>query len=192
VAEAACRNLGLEIVATPVEALPVDARFDLIVMFQVLEHIGEPVSLLRECAKRLAPDGHVIINVPNFSSWQSRFAGSKWLHLDLPRHLIHFTPQTLSATLECAGLSVVDLRFVSLEHDPYGWVESTINRVTGRANTLTRFLMGLDSFGPAVLLSFVLGAVLVPPALLLSVTSWMARRGALMETTAIRATAVEK
>jgi SAM-dependent methyltransferase len=192
VAEAACRNLGLEIVSTPVEALPVDARFDLIIMFQVLEHISEPVALLRECARRLAPDGRVIMNVPNLSSWQSRFAGPKWLHLDAPRHLVHFTPQTLAATLERAGLKLTDMRFASLEHDPYGWVESTINRVTGRANTLTRFLMGLDPFGPAVLLSFVLGAVLVPPALLLSVTSWMARRGALMETTAIRSTAVEK
>jgi len=192
VAEAACRNLGLEIVATPVEALPADARFDLIIMFQVLEHISDPVVLLRECARRLAPDGRVIVNVPNFSSWQSRFAGSKWLHLDAPRHLVHFTPQTLAATLERAGLKLTDLRFASLEHDPYGWVESAINRVTGRANTLTRFLMGLDSFGPAVLLSFLLGAVLVPPALILSVTSWMARRGALMEATAIRSTAVEK
>jgi hypothetical protein len=98
----------------------------------------------------------------------------------------------LAATLERAGLKFTGLRFASLEHDPYGWVESTINRVTGRANTLTRFFTGLDSFGPAVLLSFVLGAVLVPPALLLSVTTWMARRGALMETTAIRSTAIEK
>jgi SAM-dependent methyltransferase len=186
IAEVARRALGIEIVTTPVEALPTDAQFDLIIMFQVLEHIGEPVTLLKECAKRLAPGGRIIMNVPNFSSWQSRFAGSKWLHLDVPRHLVHFTPQTLAATLERAGLRTADMRFASLEHDPYGWVESTINRLTGRANTLTRFLMGLDAFGPAVLFSFVLGVVLVPPALLLSAVSWVARRGALMEATAIR------
>ena len=185
VAEAARRTLGIEIVATPVEALPADARFDLIIMFQVLEHIGEPVTLLRECAKRLATGGRLITNVPNFSSWQSRFAGPKWLHLDVPRHLVHFTPETISATLKRAGLKPVDMSFASLEHDPYGWVESTINRLTGRANTLTRYLMGLDSFGPSVLFSFVLGAAMVPLALLVSVASWLARRGALMETTAI-------
>jgi hypothetical protein len=98
----------------------------------------------------------------------------------------------MAATLERAGLDPVDVRFASLEHDPYRWVESTISRLTGRANTLTRFLMGLDRFGPAVLLSFVLGAVLVLPALVLSVASWLARRGALMETTAILSTPVEK
>jgi SAM-dependent methyltransferase len=190
-AETARRALGVEIVATPVEALPADARFDLIIMFHVLEHIGEPVALLRECARRLAPGGRLITNVPNFSSWQSRFAGSKWLHLDVPRHLVHYTPQTLSATLEQAGLKLSGISFASLEHDPYGWVESTINILTGRTNTLTRFLMGLDPFGSSVLLAFVLGALLAPPALVLSVASWTARRGALMEATAVIAVSSE-
>ena len=192
VAESARRTLGIEIVATPVDALPADARFDLIIMFQVLEHIGEPVALLRDCAKRLAPGGHLVMNVPNFASWQSRFSGPSWLHLDLPRHLVHFTPHTLAATLERAGLEPTDMSFTSLEHDPYGWVESTINRLTGRANTLTRYLMGLDPFSPAVLLSFVLGAILVPLALLLSVTSWLSGGGALIEATATHAVHVKK
>ena len=183
-AETARQTLGPNTIAMSMESLPADARFDLIVLFQVLEHIGEPVALLRECARHLAPGGLLIANVPNFSSWQSRFAGSKWMHLDVPRHLNHFTPRTISATLERAGLKPVGMSFTSLEHDPYGWVESTINRLTGRANTLTRYLMGLEPFGPAVLLSFVLGVALVPPALLLSMASWQAKRGALMETTA--------
>jgi len=183
-AETARQTLGPNTIATSMESLPADARFDLIVLFQVLEHIGEPVALLRECARHLAPGGLLIANVPNFSSWQSRFAGSKWMHLDVPRHLNHFTPQTISTTLERAGLKPVGMSFTSLEHDPYGWVESTINRLTGRANTLTRYLMGLEPFGPAVLLSFVLGVALVPPALLLSMASWLAKRGALMETAA--------
>jgi SAM-dependent methyltransferase len=192
VAETARRALGVEIVATPVEALSADVRFDLIIMFQVLEHIADPVALLRECARRLAPGGHLIIDVPNFASWQARFAGPKWLHLDLPRHLSHFTPKTLSATLERAGLRLKEMSFASPEHDPYGWVESTISRMTGRVNTLTRFLMRLDPFGPAVLLSFVLGAVLTLPALLLAAASWLAKKGALMEAIATRSSSSEK
>src|SRR2546430_10461084 len=57
-------------------------------------------SLLRECARRLAPGGLLIANVPNFSSWQSRFAGSKWTHLDVPRHLVHYTPQSMARSEE--------------------------------------------------------------------------------------------
>jgi 2-polyprenyl-3-methyl-5-hydroxy-6-metoxy-1,4-benzoquinol methylase len=183
---------GVKIVTTPVEALSADIAFDLIVLFQVLEHIADPVTLLRECARRLAPGGHVIVNVPNFSSWQSRFAGARWLHLDPPRHQSHFTPQTLASTLERAGLCVKELSFASPEHDPYGWVESAINRSTGHLNILTRFLMRLDPFGPEVLLSFLLGAVLILPASLLAAASWPAKKGALMEAIAIHSLPSEK
>jgi len=188
VAESTRRALGLEILTTPVEQLPADSRFDLIILFQVLEHIAEPVPLLRECARRLAPGGQLVIDVPNFASWQSRFAGAKWLHLDVPRHLVHFTPRTLQETLERSGLKLTALSFASPEHDPYGWIESTISRLTGRTNTLTRFLMGLDPLGPAVMLSFVLGAVLALPAAMLAGASWLAGSGALMEVIAARAT----
>ena len=140
---------------------------------------------MRSYAKRLAPGENIIGNVPNFSNWQSRFAGLKWWHLDLPRHVVHFTPQTLAATLERAGLKLVDLGFASPEHDPYGRMESTINRLTRRANPLTRFFMGLDPFGPAVLLSFFLAAVLFLPALLLAAASWLAGSGALRQATAV-------
>lgn len=175
---------GVEITAAPVEELPADRQFDLIVMFHVLEHIGEPVTLLKECAKRLAPGGRVIVNVPNFASWQSRFAGPVWLHLDVPRHLVHFTPQTLSATFEKAGLRVNEIHYASFEHDPYGWVESTLNRITGRANTLTRFLMGIEPWGGRVAFSILFGAPLVPAAFCLALVSWLFGKGALMEVSA--------
>ena len=74
----------------------------------------------------------------------------------------------------------------SLEHDPYGWVESTISVTTGRFSTLTRFLMGLDPFSPRILFSGILAALLVPPAILLALASWPAGRGALMEAVAVR------
>lgn len=186
-AETGRTRFGVEIVSTPIEKLPAEARFDLIVLFQVLEHIGEPVALLVECGKRLASGGTLIINVPNFGSWQARFARSKWLHLDVPRHLVHYTPQTLAATLDRAGLKLTGVSFASLEHDPYGWIESTTNLITWRPNTMTRFLMGLDRFGLGTVLSILLGVLLLPFAVILSCVSWMAKRGALMEATAASA-----
>ena len=186
VAERARSSLGLDIVSAPVASLPPDSRFDLILLFQVLEHLAEPLPLLRDCACRLAPGGRLLINVPNFASWQSRFAGPAWMHLDVPRHLIHFTPKTLGGTLERAGLRLAALRFDSPEHDPYGWVESAISRFGGRPNRLTRRLIGLDPLGPAAILSFAAGALLAFPAALLAGASWLARSGALMEATAVR------
>jgi 2-polyprenyl-3-methyl-5-hydroxy-6-metoxy-1,4-benzoquinol methylase len=184
-AETARQTLGPNTIATSMEGLPADARFDLIVLFQVLEHIAEPAALLRECTRKMAPGGLLIANVPNFSSWQSRFAGPKWMHLDVPRHLVHYTPETIAKTLKSAGLTLSALSFTSLEHDPYGWVESTISLLTGRTNSLTRSLMGLDKFSPRVLFSWVLAALLLPPALLLATVSWLAGSGALMEAIAV-------
>ena len=172
---------GVEITAAPLEQLPGEARFDLIILFHVLEHIREPVPLLKECAKRLAPGGRVIVNVPNFASWQSRFAGPCWLHLDVPRHLVHFTPETLANTFERSGLKLKEVGYKSFEHDPYGWIQSALSRITGRLNTLTRFLMGMEPFSARVALSVVIGIVLCTPALCLAIISWPFRRGALME-----------
>lgn len=179
------RARGLEITALPLEELSKSASFDLILLFNVLEHIDDPLTLLRGCAKRLAPEGRLIVVVPNFSSWQARIAGPKWFHLDVPRHVNHFTPETLRATLGLAGLRIIHLGFASPEHDPYGWIESAVSMVTGRNNTLTRFLMGLDRFGLKTLLALVLGALLLPAALILAVTTWIVGRGALMEARAV-------
>jgi len=180
-AETGRRLLGVEIVATPVEELPEEARFDLIVLFHVLEHIAAPVALLEQCARRLAPGGRVIVNVPNFASWQSRFGGPRWLNLDVPRHLVHYTPETLAGTFERAGLRMESVSYASLEHDPYGWIESAISRWTGRHNTLTRYLMGLDPLSVRVALAFLLGAVMAVPAVALAGASWAAGSGAVME-----------
>jgi SAM-dependent methyltransferase len=178
-------RVGAAAIFTRLEDVPAGAQFDLIVMFQVLEHIGEPVSLLQECSQRLAREGRLIINVPNFSSWQSRWAGAKWMHLDVPRHLVHFTPESMAATLQRSGLKVRSIGFASPEHDPYGWIESSVSRTSGRLHTITRFLMGLDPLGPRVFLASLAGGVLLAPALFLSAASWLTGNGALMEIVAV-------
>ena len=180
------RRGGIEVTSNPIEQLSKDACFDVIVMFNVLEHIGEPMPLLQECARRLTPGGKVIMSMHNLASWQARFAKEHWFHLDPPRHLIHFTPETLRRSLERAGLKLVEVNYISVEHDPYGWVESAINRITGRANTITRYLMGIDGISPMLIVSIALAALLSIPAMLLSVSSWVARRGSIMEVGAIR------
>jgi SAM-dependent methyltransferase len=176
---------GVEVTALPLGELPDDLRFDIIVMFNVFEHIAEPMPILRECVRRLQPGGRLLLNMPNFGSWQARFAGRYWFHLDPPRHLIHYSRETLIRTLQRAGLQVIQTDYVSFEHDPYGWVESTINRITGRSNTITRFLMGIDPLSPQLVFSCLLAAALSFPAVLLAITSWIAQAGALIEVTAV-------
>jgi SAM-dependent methyltransferase len=170
------------------DALGSSARFDLIILFQVLEHLAEPLVTLRQSADLLAPGGVMVVAVPNFSSWQARVLGRSWFHLDVPRHLHHFSPPVLAAAFETVGLKVVRTRFVSPEHDPYGWVQSALNRMGVRQNQLTRLLMGMDGekIGIASVPMLVLSGLLVVPSLMLSLVSWTAGSGAIMEMWAVK------
>lgn len=170
------------------EAISPSARFDLIILFQVLEHLAAPVDMLRRSAAVLGQRGVLVVAVPNPASWQARVFGRSWFHLDTPRHQHYFSPGTLAAALESVGLRVVRTRFVSFEHDPYGWVQSALNRLGFRQNLLTRVIMGLDTKGAGVTTlapMMLLAGVLVVPAVVLSVCSWVAGAGAIVEMWAV-------
>ena len=124
-------DLELPVFAGGVEAIAARPHFDLIILFQVLEHIRDPLSVLRQCATLLKPSGVLIVGVPNLESWQARYTGPHWFHLDVPRHLFHFSPRSLGKVLQMADLTVSRISFVSFEHDPYGWIESILGISTG-------------------------------------------------------------
>lgn len=82
------------------------ASFDAITLWDVLEHVSEPVSFLERCASVLKPGGYLFANVPDLDSWQSRVLGSRWPLL-LPEHLNYFNPGSLRMCGERAGLQWV-------------------------------------------------------------------------------------
>jgi SAM-dependent methyltransferase len=80
------------------------ARFDLILARHVIEHVHDPVQLLSTWLRTLlAPGGSIYIEVPNLHSQTARLLGSKWPLWYVPRHLSHFTRQSLQAAIERAG-----------------------------------------------------------------------------------------
>lgn len=109
VARAATARHDLDIFAgTLEEARYPDASFDAVTMWDVLEHLHDPFSSLKEIHRILRADGIVVIRVPNLASWDAKLFGSTWAGLDAPRHLYIFTPETLSALVEKAGFQVVE------------------------------------------------------------------------------------
>ncbi len=83
-----------------------DNHFDAIHSAHVIEHVYDPVALLRECFRILKPGGKIVIITPNTVSWGHRKFGSAWLNLDPPRHLILFNPQTLRSAAEKQGFAI--------------------------------------------------------------------------------------
>ncbi len=188
--EAAARipreRFGLPVIVGGPETMVPSARYDLLLMFQVLEHLQDPAEAVAALASHLKPGGKLIIGVPNFASWQARFGRNTWFHLDVPRHLHHFTRQGLVALAARHGLDVESVSFVSPEHDPYGWLQSILSKLDTRPNRLARLLMRLDRPDPLNLLHLVAGCFLGVLAVPLSLASWVAGRGALIEVTCVR------
>ncbi|MFT5443804.1 MAG: SAM-dependent methyltransferase [Myxococcota bacterium] len=81
-------------------------RFDIITLSHVLEHVSDPVATLTTCKKLLADGGIIWIAVPNRLHPFYERLGWRWHGTDLPYHLLHFTPGSLSKAGEHAGLLV--------------------------------------------------------------------------------------
>jgi 2-polyprenyl-3-methyl-5-hydroxy-6-metoxy-1,4-benzoquinol methylase len=106
--------LGLDVFTGTFEEFPAQKKsFDIICLFEVLEHLHNPLSSLHKIKDLLKDDGILVITVPNFSSFQRIIFGKSWHIIDLPRHLYHFTKNTLREMLKRTGLSILMLITVS-------------------------------------------------------------------------------
>ena len=74
----------------------------------------------------------MVVAVPDFSSWQSKWFGRHWFHLDLPRHLHHFTTQWLSDHLREDAHVVGIKSLATIEQSLYGFIQSAQNQVLSR------------------------------------------------------------
>jgi SAM-dependent methyltransferase len=83
--------------------------FDAVVFNHSLEHVVDPARDLLLAHGLLRDGGLLLVSVPNFGCWQRRWFGSNWLHLDLPRHRSHFSPQGLETLLNRTGFSLLGL-----------------------------------------------------------------------------------
>ena len=78
----------------------------LVILSCVLEHELDPVPLLAACRERLSHDGVVVIKVPNYACLARRLRGRRWCGYRWPDHVNYFTPQSLAAMADRAGLRV--------------------------------------------------------------------------------------
>jgi SAM-dependent methyltransferase len=82
--------------------LPLGA-FDLICMWDVVEHVPDPVALLRRARALLAPGGRLVIETQDIDSRFARALGSRWHHFKHAEHIYHFNPSTIRRLLGEAG-----------------------------------------------------------------------------------------
>ncbi|HLQ38307.1 MAG TPA: class I SAM-dependent methyltransferase, partial [Planctomycetota bacterium] len=83
--------------------------FDLITLWDVIEHVPEPQPVLRQIRTLLAPGGHLLLETQNVASLWARLLGRRWHHYKHEEHLYHFTPATITRLLADCGFRVREL-----------------------------------------------------------------------------------
>lgn len=111
-------------------AFPED-YFDLVRMNHVLEHLPHPLHSLKEAKRVLKEGGRLLIEVPNVESLSAHLFVERWYHLDLPRHLFHFSPQTLRSLLVKAGFAQMEITHLPTTSGFSGSLQLIWNEVTG-------------------------------------------------------------
>jgi 2-polyprenyl-3-methyl-5-hydroxy-6-metoxy-1,4-benzoquinol methylase len=167
--------------------------FDAVTLWQVLEHIGEPVAMLQRVRELLRPGGLLVASVPNIEGLSAVLTQERWWGLDVPRHLVHYAPHTLRRAVSEAGLTVVDVRHFSLQYDPYALLHSSLDWAFTRRHFLSDLAkqqvaesMGPLEVGYNVTALAVLAPVLAPLSLLATTAGAAFRRGGFIEVIARR------
>jgi 2-polyprenyl-3-methyl-5-hydroxy-6-metoxy-1,4-benzoquinol methylase len=129
------RRFGLEVSIDPertIRALP-SSSFQLVTIWQVLEHLRRPRDTLAELIRVLAPGGVFCVGVPNLGSWQYRLQRERWFNIVNPTHLAFFNRKNLSALLRDLGLVRVRapaIRAFTPDHGLLGRIAQYVGRYT--------------------------------------------------------------
>jgi len=160
--------LGIDVTVGDVSTVEFpEESADLVILWHVLEHVEDPAAILRQCNRLLVPGGSLLVAVPNFGSPEARLGRDAWFHLDVPRHLNHFTASVLRAYVEDAGLRVESARYMAIEYDLFSVVQTALNRLGLQANALYNALRVrgariLDGQAPRRYRDILISATLAP------------------------------
>jgi 2-polyprenyl-3-methyl-5-hydroxy-6-metoxy-1,4-benzoquinol methylase len=133
--------------AEELESFPPES-FDAVTLWHVLEHIHDLYPFLHQIKKILNAQGMVFIAVPNYTSYDARKYGSTWAAYDVPRHLYHFSPNSVRWLFRDAGFQLIgevpmwwDSFYISLLSEKYAGHSATLAKgfFTGLHSNLKTF-----------------------------------------------------
>lgn len=159
-------------------------QFDAVTLWHSLEHLSDTKRSFEEFSRIIKAGGLLVVAVPNFNSIERRVFGRHWFHLDVPRHLTHFSDEILVKMLNENGFKILSKNYIAPEFDYYSFWQSFLNEIFRNNNLLYRFLnkdqitnktkLLLLSQLPCLVLIAVLSLFIIP-------ITWILRKGGTVE-----------
>lgn len=92
-----------------------EESFDVVTLFEVIEHLKNPVSLLKECRRILRPGGLMIVKTGNTDSWTVRYMKERWDYFcPAIGHISFFNPRSMKVLAERTGFTIGKICFHSV------------------------------------------------------------------------------
>jgi 2-polyprenyl-3-methyl-5-hydroxy-6-metoxy-1,4-benzoquinol methylase len=123
---------------------PRSKRYDVITMFDFLEHVENPIENLMHAHRLLVPGGFIFIRVPNVNSLQSNIMKKKWYGI-ISNHLFYFNAKTIKAVLEKSDFELLEIkavnytRFHSIILSHFGYISGRLKNILSAKNKPTAF-----------------------------------------------------
>lgn len=141
--EQALQNHGLNI-KTPAQIVEFqNDEFDVITLWHVLEHVHDLHDTLSQFHRILNKNGYLVIAVPNVESTDAQSYKEFWAAYDVPRHLYHFSMDSLSQLMDSHHFSLVSTG--KLFFDPFYISMLSEKYKSGSINYLNAFMKGLQT-----------------------------------------------
>lgn len=147
-------RLGLDVfTGTLEEAGFRDSSFDVVTLWDVLEHVPDPRTTLQEIARVLRTGGILVASLPNPGTWEIGLFGPYWAGWDVPRHLHLFTHDVIARYLEEAGFELI--KTISFTGRYHVFLLSLDLWARARRPRWRKVLLGILKFWPIRLLGLV-------------------------------------
>ena len=122
------------------ELMKKNKKYDVITMWHVLEHIPNLEQYIDLMRQLLNPRGTLVIAVPNFMSFDARHYGAYWAGFDVPRHLWHFSKESIKLLFESENYKLS--KVIPMKFDSYYVSLLSEKYKTGKSKLIKAFLIG--------------------------------------------------
>jgi 2-polyprenyl-3-methyl-5-hydroxy-6-metoxy-1,4-benzoquinol methylase len=126
-----------------IEQLGDHTKYGVITLWHVLEHIANLNETIIQLKNKLQADGKLLIAVPNHLSLDAQHYKEFWAAYDVPRHLYHFSQQTMHKLLQKHGLKI--LKTIPMKLDSFYVSLLSEKYLHGKSNFLKSFIKGYKS-----------------------------------------------